>query len=63
MAAAEKLLLDKLTSLRAEDYAKVVKFVDYLDSECDTYEMMLLAESALAKAWDCPEEDEAWANL
>jgi hypothetical protein len=26
-------------------------------------ETMLLSEAALAKEWDTPEEDKAWANL
>lgn len=29
----------------------------------DTHETALLSEQALAKDWELPEEDEAWAHL
>ncbi len=31
--------------------------------ECETWDLMLLAETSLRKEWDTPEEDEAWADL
>lgn len=33
---------------------------DWLDS---SYATMLASEAVLAREWDTPEEDEAWANL
>jgi hypothetical protein len=44
---------------------EVVDFVEYLKQKQlrKIPETMLLSESALAKDWLSPEEDEAWANL
>jgi hypothetical protein len=37
--------------------------VTILEEEYRVPATMLLSEAALAKDWDRPEEDEAWANL
>jgi len=44
---------------------EVHDFVRFLHfkSEGDSFNGLLLSESALAKDWNTPEEDAAWANL
>jgi hypothetical protein len=41
------------------DFARFLR----LKSEEDSFNGLLLSESALRKEWDTPEEDEAWASL
>jgi hypothetical protein len=43
----------------------VYDFVRFLrhKSEDDSFNGLLLSESALAKDWNTPEEDAAWASL
>ncbi len=41
------------------DFARFLR----LKSEEESFNGLLLSESALRKEWDTPEEDEAWASL
>ena len=41
------------------DFARFLR----LKNENETFNGLLLSESALAKDWDTPEEDKAWASL
>ena len=41
------------------DFARFLR----LKSEEESFDGLLLSESALRKEWDTPEEDEAWASL
>ena len=41
------------------DFARFLR----LKSEEESFNGLLLSESALRKEWDAPEEDEAWASL
>ena len=62
MSAAEKLV-SRIESLPPEAYAQVIEFVDRIESGCDLSDTLLLSEAALARDWNRPEEDEAWADL
>ena len=44
---------------------QVYDFVRFLkiENEKDSFDGLLLSESALAKEWNAPEEDAAWARL
>lgn len=41
------------------DFARFLR----LKSEEESFNGLLLSESALGKEWETPEEDEAWASL
>ena len=41
------------------DFARFLR----LKNEDESFNGLLLSESALAKEWDTPEEDAAWASL
>ena len=66
-------ITDKLRKLSADKLAVVYDFVSYLaerglsqalrEAASETYESMLASESLLARDWNLPEEDAAWANL
>jgi len=62
MIAAEKLM-NEIKALPENEYTEVVKFVNFLKLKHSIPETMLLTEVSLAKYWDTPEEDEAWADL
>lgn len=62
MIAAEKLM-NEIKALPENEYTEVVKFVNFLKLKHSIPETMLLTEASLAKYWDTPEEDEAWADL
>jgi hypothetical protein len=59
----------KLKRLSEDKLAAVYHFVSYLAdgeldmSEVSARELMLESESLIAKEWDTPEEDQAWAHL
>jgi hypothetical protein len=59
------VLLRELDSLPSQYWDEVLDFVGYLKQKRlrNMPETMLLSEAALAKDWDTPEEDEAWAVL
>ena len=59
------VLIKEIDSLPPECVGEVIDFVEYLKQKRlkQIPETMLLSEAALAKDWDTPEEDEAWADL
>ncbi|MDR1429779.1 MAG: DUF2281 domain-containing protein [Spirochaetaceae bacterium] len=61
----EEALVREIKKLPSSYQQEIVDFVGYLQSKStrEIPETMRLSESALAKDWDTPEEDEAWANL
>ncbi len=57
---------ERLRQLPPDKLATVLDFVDYLiwkQESSEAYQTMLASERVLAKDWDTPEEDEAWAHL
>jgi hypothetical protein len=58
-------LLQEIETLPAACVGEVVDFVAWIKQRklSRIPETMLLSEAALAKEWNTPEEDEAWANL
>ena len=63
------VLIQEIENLPSKYYGEVLNFVEYLrqkehtESEEFPVSTMLLSEEALAKDWNTPEEDEAWASL
>lgn len=56
----------QLRTLPPEKLAVVSDFVSYLaarQEEASPLETMLASEPVLARDWNRPEEDDAWANL
>lgn len=59
----------KLQTLSEDKLKAVYHFVSYLAdqefemSDISAKELMFASESSLAKDWDTPEEDKAWADL
>ena len=64
MTAINQLIYE-IETLPSEYVQEVMDFVGYLKLKKlkDIPETMILSEKALAKDWDTPEEDEAWASL
>ena len=58
-------LLKEIETLPAACLGEVIDFVAWIKQRKLPHapETMLLSEAALAKDWDTPEEDEAWAAL
>ena len=58
-------LIQEMQTLPPLYWDEVLDFVGYLKQKRlrEVPETMLLSESALAKDWDTPEKDEAWADL
>ncbi|CAN5231927.1 hypothetical protein BH20ACI1_BH20ACI1_00270 [soil metagenome] len=60
---------NKLQTLSKDKLTAVYHFVSYLAdadfemSDVSAKELMFASESSLAKDWDTPEEDKAWADL
>jgi hypothetical protein len=57
---------ERLKHLPPDKLAVVLDFVDYLagkQESSEAYQTMLASEQTLAKDWDTPQEDEAWAHL
>ena len=59
------ILLQEIETLPATCIDEVLTFVAWLKCRklAEVPETMLLSEASLAKDWNTPEEDEAWANL
>jgi hypothetical protein len=59
------MLLREIDTLPASCLGEIVDFVGYIKQKRlkAIPETMRLSESALAKDWDTPEEDAAWARL
>lgn len=59
----------KLQTLSNDKLTAVYHFVSYLAdsdfemSDISAKELMFASENLIAKEWDTPEEDKAWANL
>ena len=64
MTAINKLIYE-IETLPFEYVQEVIDFIGYLKLKKlkGVPETMILSEAALAKDWDTPEEDDAWANL
>jgi hypothetical protein len=64
MSDTERLVME-IENLPPFYKQEVLNFVDYLKSKQkgQIFETMQLSESSLARDWDTPEEDEAWAKL
>ena len=58
-------LISEIESLPSEYFQEIMDFIGYLRLKQlkSIPETMILSEKSLAKDWDTPEEDEAWANL
>jgi len=56
---------ERLRELPPEKLAVVYDFVSYLAEGCSksALETMLASEPVLARDWNRPEEEEAWADL
>jgi len=57
----EKEVASLPETLQREVY-DFARFLRHKNSD-DAFNGLLLSETALAKDWNTPEEDEAWANL
>ena len=59
------VLIKEIETLPAACLGEVIDFVAWIKQRKlpRIPETMLLSEAALAKDWDTPEEDEAWAAL
>jgi hypothetical protein len=60
-----EVLLTELQKLPAGFLPEVIDFVQFLQQRKKKIipETMLMGEASLAREWDTPEEDKAWANL
>ena len=58
-------LINEIETLPSESFQEIMDFVAYLKLKHlkNIPETMILSEKSLAKDWDTPEEDEAWADL
>jgi len=58
-------LIQEIETLPATCVSEVIDFVTWIKQRkiSEIPETMLMSESSLAKDWDTPEEDEAWAVL
>lgn len=63
--STRELIEKEVASLPEALQREVYDFVRFLRIKRDeeTFNGLLLSESALAKDWSTPEEDAAWANL
>ncbi|MCL2108569.1 MAG: DUF2281 domain-containing protein [Oscillospiraceae bacterium] len=63
--AAINQLINEIETLPSEYIQEIMDFVGYLKLKKlkSIPETMLLSEESLAKDWNTPEEDRAWANL
>ena len=61
----EEALVREIKTLPSRYQQEIADFAGYLKSRSarEIPETMRLSEAALAKDWDTPEEDEAWAGL
>ena len=62
---AMKQLVNEIETLPTECLQEVMNFVEYLKLRTlrTLPETMVYAETSLAKDWNTPEEDKAWADL
>ena len=61
----QELLLQEIASTPEPLLAEVYQYLRFLKTEqaSDRFSGLMASHSALAKDWDTPEEDAAWANL
>jgi len=61
----QELLIQEISTTPEPILAEVYHYLRYLKTEqvADRFEGLVASHSALAKDWDSPEEDAAWANL
>ena len=61
----KKAILQEIEQISEALLPEVLNFVQFLKykQQQDKPETTLLSESALAKDWSTPEEDEAWQHL
>jgi hypothetical protein len=55
-------ICEQLPAAKASEVADFARFLAERQ-EADTFNGLVLSESALAKDWNTPEEDAAWASL
>jgi hypothetical protein len=58
-------LINEIETLPEDCFIEIMDFISYLKIKNNRHisETMLLSEKTLAKEWDTPEEDDAWAYL
>jgi hypothetical protein len=58
-------LINEIETLPDDYYVEIMDFIGYLKIKKNKNfsEIMLLYEKSLAKEWDAPEEEKAWAYL
>ena len=63
--AAINQLINEIETLPAEYFQEVMDFIKNIKAKklSSIPETAILSEQSLAKDWDTPEEDEAWADL
>ena len=63
--STRELIVQELEKLPEPMQQEVYDFVRFIRLRADepNFNGLLLSESALAKDWNTPEEDAAWANL
>ena len=63
--STQQLIEQEVTSLPEPLQREVYDFARFLrfKREDDSFNGLLLSETALAKEWNTPEEDAAWASL
>lgn len=63
--STRELIDQELKGLSEPLQREVYDFVQFLKSKSadQTFDGFLASEAVLAKDWNTPEEDEAWANL
>ena len=62
---AQELLMQEILKTPEPILAEVYHFLQFLKSKQseDRFDGLIASHSVLAKDWDTPEEDAAWANL
>ena len=63
--STSELIAQEVTALPESEQQKVFEFAHALRLQHvdKSFDGLLLSEAALAKDWNTPEEDAAWANL
>ena len=59
------VLIQEIENLPTTCLGEVINFISWIKQRklSQIAETMLLSEASLAKEWNTPEEDEAWASL
>lgn len=65
LMTTQELLIQEISTTPEPILAEVYHYLRYLKTEKsgDRFNGLLASHSSLAKDWDTPEEDAAWANL